>query len=46
MAAVHSYTTAFMISAWIFLGGAIAAAVVLRSGAPVHEESDVPVVAH
>ena len=46
MAAVHSYTTAFMISAWIFLGGAVAAAIVLRSGAPVHETSDVPVVAH
>jgi len=46
MAAVHSYTTAFMISAWIFLGGAVAAAVVLRSGAPVHETGEVPVVGH
>jgi len=46
MAAVHSYTTAFTISAWIFLGGAVAAAVVLRSGAPVHDSGDVVAVGH
>ena len=47
MAAVHSYTTSFTVSAWIFLGGAVVAAAILRSGAPaVGEGSDVPVAAH
>ena len=46
MAAVHSYTTCFTISAWIFLGGAVATAITLRSGAPVHEVGEVPVVGH
>lgn len=43
IAAVHSYTTAFSVSAYIFLGGAIAAAAILRSGAPAASaESEVP----
>jgi EmrB/QacA subfamily drug resistance transporter len=47
IANVHSYTTAFNDSAWIFLGGAIATAFILRSGAPrAGETSDVPVAAH
>ena len=46
MAAVHSYTTTFGISAWIFVGGAIVTAIILESGAPQHAVSDAPVVAH
>ncbi len=46
MAAVHSYTTCFTISAWVFLGGAVATAITLRSGAPVHEPGELPVVGH
>ena len=47
IAAVHSYTTAFNVSAYIFIGGAIAAALILRSGAPtMGEASDVPGSAH
>jgi EmrB/QacA subfamily drug resistance transporter len=34
LAAVHSYTAAFGYSALIFVGGAVAAALLLRSGAP------------
>ena len=34
LASVHSYTSAFAYSAWIFLGGAILTAILLRSGAP------------
>jgi len=46
-AAVHSYTTAFNVSAFIFLGGALATAMILRSGAPrVGEAREVPVAAH
>ena len=45
-AAVHSYTTTFGISAWIFVGGAIVTAIILESGAPQHAVSDAPVVAH
>jgi hypothetical protein len=47
IAAVHSYTTAFNVSAFIFLGGALATAMILRSGAPrASEASEVPVAAH
>ena len=47
IAAVHSYTTSFTVSAFIFLGGAVASAIILRSGAPVTGElSEVPVGAH
>lgn len=47
IANVHSYTTAFNDSAWIFLGGAVATALILRSGAPRAVQSrDVPVAAH
>jgi MFS family permease len=47
IAAVHSYTTAFNVSAFIFLGGALATAMILRSGAPrASEASEVPVTAH
>lgn len=34
LAGVHSYTAAFGYSAWIFVGGAILTAILLRSGAP------------
>jgi EmrB/QacA subfamily drug resistance transporter len=34
LAGVHSYTSAFAYSAWIFLGGALVTAALLRSGAP------------
>jgi hypothetical protein len=44
---VHSYTTAFNVSAYIFIGGAIAAALILRSGAPtMGDASEVLVSAH
>lgn len=47
IAAVHSYTTAFNVSAFIFLGGALATGMILRSGAPrVSEAIDVPVATH
>ncbi len=47
IANVHSYTTAFNDSAWIFLGGAVATALILRSGAPQAVQSrDVPIAAH
>jgi MFS family permease len=47
IAAVHSYTTAFNVSAYVFLGGAVAAGLILRSGAPVAGVgADVPVSAH
>jgi hypothetical protein len=47
IAAVHSYTTAFNDSAFIFLGGALATALILRSGAPVTVEAlEEPVAAH
>ncbi|MDE3138691.1 MAG: MFS transporter, partial [Acidobacteriota bacterium] len=47
IAAVHSYTSAFTVSAFIFLGGGVAAALILRSGAPAaHDASEVPVAAH
>jgi len=47
LAQVHSYTTSFTVSAWIFLGGALAAAAILRSGAPdMGAHGDVPVAAH
>lgn len=45
IAAVHSYTTSFMVSAWVFLGGAIVTAVILRSGAP-EMTPGAPVVGH
>ena len=46
-AAVHSYTTSFTVSAYIFLGGALVSAIILRSGAPVMGEGvEVPVAAH
>ncbi len=34
LAGVHSYTAAFGYSAWIFVGGAVLTAILLRSGAP------------
>lgn len=44
---VHSYTTAFNDSAWIFLGGALATALILRSGAPQSPQPiEVPATAH
>jgi hypothetical protein len=47
IANVHSYTTAFNVSAFIFLGGALIAGLILRSGAPqTSEASEVPVAAH
>jgi EmrB/QacA subfamily drug resistance transporter len=47
IANVHSYTTAFNVSAFIFLGGAVIAGLILRSGAPQSAEaSEVPVAAH
>jgi hypothetical protein len=33
-AAVHSYTVSFWIAAAVFLGGAVLAAIILRSGVP------------
>ena len=47
IAAVHSYTTAFNDSAFVFLGGALVTALILRSGPPVTVEvAEVPVAAH
>ena len=46
LASVHSYTSAFMDSAWIFIGGAIVTGALLRSGAPVHAPHDAPSAVH
>lgn len=46
LANVHSYTSAFAYSAWIFVGGAILTAILLRSGAPEPYEVDALPMAH
>jgi EmrB/QacA subfamily drug resistance transporter len=45
-AAVHGYTTAFSWAAGIFLAGALAAGLLLRSGAPQVEPGAQPVLVH
>jgi EmrB/QacA subfamily drug resistance transporter len=47
LANVHSYTTAFRDSAFIFLLGAVLTALILRSGAPkIVQSDDAPVTVH
>jgi hypothetical protein len=46
LANVHSYTSAFGYSTIIFLVGAVATALILRSGAPAVAKADVPAAAH
>ncbi|HUX04445.1 MAG TPA: MFS transporter [Acidimicrobiales bacterium] len=46
LANVHSYTSAFSYSAWIFLGGAVVTGVLLRSGAPTIQDRSGPLVGH
>jgi EmrB/QacA subfamily drug resistance transporter len=46
LASVHSYTSAFTYSAWIFIGGAILTAAMLKSGAPEIANHEVLVAAH
>ncbi|NNN00514.1 MAG: MFS transporter [Acidimicrobiaceae bacterium] len=46
LASVHSYTSAFTYSSWIFIGGAVLTGALLRSGAPQHSKGEVRVSAH
>jgi len=46
LAGVHSYTSAFAYSAWIFIGGAILTGLLLRSGAPEPSEGEALVMTH
>lgn len=46
LAGVHSYTSAFAYSAWIFIGGAILTGLLLRSGAPEPSERETLVMTH
>jgi EmrB/QacA subfamily drug resistance transporter len=46
LASVHSYTSAFTYSAWIFIGGAVLTAAMLKSGAPEIANHEVLVAAH
>jgi hypothetical protein len=46
LAGVHSYTSAFAYSAWIFVGGAVLTGLLLRSGAPEPSEGETLVMTH
>lgn len=46
LASVHSYTSAFTYSAWIFIGGAVLTAAMLKSGAPEIAKREGLVAAH
>jgi hypothetical protein len=46
LAAVHSYTTAFWVTAAIFAVSAVVTGLLLRSGAPAQAPAGAPVMAH